>query len=151
GGDPQTVRGIVADGVHRHDVRVLESREDLRLVSFRPRHLDRHRPPPQVHLLGEIHPREGAPTQLPDDPESRQLVPWPGETPCRSRPAGPLLPRPMRVPGPRGDGGAARDPPTFLPRAAVVVISARLPHGDGPGLTGVLHAETAMEGQDLAR
>ena len=67
---------VVADRVHRHDVGVLQPREDLRLVTVGPRHLDGHRPAAQIDLLGEVNPRECTPPQLDDDAKAREHVTW---------------------------------------------------------------------------
>ena len=72
---PPAGLGIVISRMDRDDVRVLEPGEDPRLVPFRPRDFDRHGPSPQVDLLGQVHPGEGTPAELPEDPEPCQDVP----------------------------------------------------------------------------
>jgi len=72
--DAKAAYRIVTDGVHRDNVSVLETSQDLGLVAVGPRYLDGDEPPAQVDLLGEIDVGESASTQLQNDPEARQLV-----------------------------------------------------------------------------
>ena len=46
--DSEPARRIVAHRVDRHDMRVLEPRQNLGLVAIGPRHLDRHRRRPRL-------------------------------------------------------------------------------------------------------
>jgi hypothetical protein len=89
--DAQPAGRIIGDGVNRHDVRVLKSREDLRLFTVGTRDLDGDQPPAQVDFLGEIDPGKSPSAQLEDDPETRQLIAGVGEPSIVSRPTGPRL------------------------------------------------------------
>ncbi len=72
--EAQAACRVVADRVYRHDMSMLEPRENLGLVAIGPRYLDGHQPPPQVDLLGEIDPCESPSSQLQDDAKARQFV-----------------------------------------------------------------------------
>ena len=72
--DAKPADRIVVDGIHGHDVSVLQPRQGLRLISIRTRDLDGHQSLTQTDLLGEIDTREGTTTKLEDDTKARQLV-----------------------------------------------------------------------------
>ena len=66
-------RRVVVNRVDRHDMGVLEPREDPGLVTIGPRYLDGHQPAAQADFLGEVDPSECPTTQLENDAKPRQL------------------------------------------------------------------------------
>jgi hypothetical protein len=78
--DAKSGCGIVVDRIHRHDVRVLQPRQRLWLVAVGPRDFDGHQALAQADLLGQVHTRERATTELEDYPKAAKLIPGPRET-----------------------------------------------------------------------
>ena len=72
--DAQSARGVVANGVYRHNMGVLKSGENLRFIAIGPRNLDGHKPPAQVDFFGEVDARKCPTPKLCDNPKTRQLV-----------------------------------------------------------------------------
>ena len=99
-------RRVVADGVYRHDMSMLEPREDPGLVTIGPRYLDGHQPPAQIDFLGEIDPCECPSSQLHDDAKARQFVSRMKQTFTRARFAFVRAARPSLRPS--RDGAAGR-------------------------------------------
>ena len=121
---PKAGRGVVPDGMHGDDVRVLEPGQGLGLVPLGRRDLQGHEPPPQAGLAGEEDAGERPAAQLGDQPESAHLRPHPGEF----RVGGPAPP-PGRGPG-RGHGpGRGRGD-------GLLEIQRRLPGGRFRGRPG---------------
>jgi hypothetical protein len=72
--DAQTARGVVAHGVHRHDVGVLKAGKYLRFVTIGPGYLNGHKPPAQVEFFREVDTRKCSTPKLCNDTKTRQLV-----------------------------------------------------------------------------
>ena len=83
--EPLIARRVVIHRVYRHNMSMLEPREDAGLVAIRPRYLDSHHPPPQIDFLGEIDPCESPSSQLHDDAKAGQFVARMQRTVTRAR------------------------------------------------------------------
>ncbi len=66
--------GILVNRVDRHDMRVLQLGQRLRLVPFDAGYLEHHGPAGQIRLFSQENSRERASAQLVPQPEAEQLV-----------------------------------------------------------------------------
>ena len=72
--EPLVAPWVVIDRVYRHNMSMLEPREDAGLVAIRPRYLDGHQSSAKIDFLGEIDSCESPSSQLHDDAKAGQLV-----------------------------------------------------------------------------